>query len=320
MTLLLAAVLAATPSASTSPSTPPVSPTATARYLAAAATAADGAVPEKALHERVDEIAARFLGTPYVHSPLGEGEGKDPDPLLRFDAVDCLTYVEGVMALATARSPAEVPLRLQHIRYADGSPAYETRNHLMEAQWLPNNVQKGYLRPITRELGGNDAVSTSKVIAKDSWATQASKLLELPEDKQVTGTFTFELLPIDKVLEHARRAPAGTVMVIVREERARKITRITHLGLLTHKRGRPHLRHAASNHYRRVVDEDLETFLTRNAKYEKWPVAGFALYEIRAPSRPEGEGDGETLFAKAAEDVNVNVTATKSAPAAAVTP
>lgn len=281
MTWLLTAVLAAAPQQN---------PVATARWLIEAEPG------QAALSERVDEIAARFLGTPYVHSPLGEGEGIDPDPLVRFDAVDCLTYVEAVMALATARSPAEVPERMQHIRYIDGTPDYAARNHLMEAQWLPNNVRKGYLRPITRELAGKDAVLTSKVIDRATWQTPSSKLLELPEERHVTGTFDLELLPLDKVLDHARRAPAGTVMVIVREERARKVTRITHLGLLTHKRGRPFLRHAASNHYRRVVDEDLQTFVTRNAKYGKWPVAGFALYEIRAPERPEGDA-AETLFA-----------------------
>jgi len=34
-----------------------------------------------------------------------------------------------------------------------------------------------------------------------------------------------------------------------------------------------------------VVDEDLETFLTRNSRYSTWPVAGVSLYDVRRPPR-----------------------------------
>ena len=57
------------------------------------------------LPERVVGVSARFLGVPYVVSPLGEGHGQDPDPLFRADAVDCLTFVEQSLALAYSRRP-----------------------------------------------------------------------------------------------------------------------------------------------------------------------------------------------------------------------
>ena len=34
----------------------------------------------------------------------------------------------------------------------------------------------------------------------------------------------------------------------------------------------------------RVVDEDLETFLARNARYAKWKVTGVSLFEARRPA------------------------------------
>jgi hypothetical protein len=244
------------------------------------------AAADAALAERVVEVSARMLGTPYIHSPLGEGEGKDPDPPLRFDAVDCLTYVEQVLALSLARSPDDAPRILGELRYG-ARPTYEDRNHLMEAQWLPNNVQKGYLRPVTRALGGKDAQRATKVVTAESWASESSRALDLPPSHQVTGTFELDVVPLGKVLEHARAAKAGTVAVIVREERVRKVTRVTHLGFIVHRKGRPVLRHAARSHYRRVVDEDLETFLLRNSKYDKWPVTGFSFYEVKAPPDDE---------------------------------
>ena len=39
-----------------------------------------------------------FLGVPYQESPLGEGVLPDADPVIRFDAFDCVTFVETVLA------------------------------------------------------------------------------------------------------------------------------------------------------------------------------------------------------------------------------
>ncbi|MBX5484676.1 MAG: DUF1460 domain-containing protein [Myxococcaceae bacterium] len=229
-------------------------------------------------------MSGRFLGTPYVHSPLGEGEGIDPDPTIRFDAVDCLTFVEETLALSLARDPSDVRTLLVALRYAD-RPAFEDRNHLMEAQWLPNNVRKGFLRDVTRMYGGADTVVTKKVISKAAWQVPSSKALQLPPDRQVVGEFPLELIPLQKVLDHARDIPSGTVLMVAREDRPNKVTRITHLGFVVQKDGRTFLRHAARNIYRRVVDEDLRDFLLRNSKYSKWKVSGVALYEPVDPAR-----------------------------------
>ena len=98
-------------------------------------------------------LRERFLGTPYAHSPLGEGEGPDPDPRLRLDRVDCLTYVETVMALALSGSVEDVVHVLDSIRYRT-RPDYAGRNHLMEAEWLPSNAAKGLVRDVTVQLAG----------------------------------------------------------------------------------------------------------------------------------------------------------------------
>ena len=65
-----------------------------------------------------------------------------------------------------------------------------------------------------------------------------------------------------------------------------KATRVTHLGFVVQKGRRTWLRHARRgvDGNGRVVDEDLESFLARNAKYDKWKVTGVSLFEVRAPS------------------------------------
>ena len=244
--------------------------------------AADGDA-SAALSRRVLEVSSRFLGTPYVHSPLGEGAGIDPDPTIRFDAVDCLTFVEETLALSFARNPTEVPALLEQLRYAR-QPRYEERNHLMEAQWLPNNLRKGFLREVTRAFGGAAAVRVEKKITAQTWVSPSSRLLHLPKSARPTGTFELDMLPLPAALARTSRIPPGTILLVIRADHPRKVTRITHLGFVVQKKRRTYLRHAARNRYHRVVDEDLATFLTRNAHYAKWPVVGVALFEPAMPS------------------------------------
>ena len=78
------------------------------------------------------KIGAEYVGTKYVLDPLGEEIAPDPDPLIRFDAFDCTTFVETVLADGDIQ-------RLNKIRYADGKPNFFNRNHFIETDWLENN-------------------------------------------------------------------------------------------------------------------------------------------------------------------------------------
>ncbi|MCP3098632.1 DUF1460 domain-containing protein [Myxococcus sp. K15C18031901] len=251
---------------------------------ARAALVADAA--DAPLPERVLTMSERFLDTPYQLSPLGEGSGVDPDPTFRLDAVDCLTFVEQSLALGMARSDAEVAPLLEHLRYAS-TPTYEDRNHLMEAQWLPNNVRKGFLVDVTRRLGGADAVEVTKTLTRHTWQSRSSQALQLPPERQVVGTYALNMLPLEHVMAHARAIPSGTILVVLREDLPLKATRVTHLGFVVQRKQRTYLRHASRGGYNRVVDEDLETFLARNGRYAKWRVTGVSLFEARRPEAPQ---------------------------------
>lgn len=237
------------------------------------------------LTRRLVDASAGFLGTPYVLSPLGEGEGVDPDPPLRYDAVDCLTFVEETLAVALAKSEAQVPTLLSKIRYG-AEPTYAGRNHLMEAEWIPYNEAKGFIRPVTRRYAGRDAILTQKVLPKGAWKTPSSVALGLPPDRQLTGRFPLWMLPLDKLLAHARAIPSGTILLVVREDRAWKVTRITHLGFVIQRGKETYLRHANKQPSYRVVDEPLAHFIARNARYDRWKVDGVSLFEVLPPPSP----------------------------------
>jgi hypothetical protein len=233
------------------------------------------------LPERLVQMSERFLGTPYAVSPLGEGSGKDPDPLIRFDAVDCLTFVEETIALGLSSSWEEVERLLTLIRYA-GEPVYAQRNHLMEAQWIPNNIQKGFLTTATRRYGGDLTHRVWKEINQRTWASNRSRQLGLTGAERPMGKYALSMVDLQNAPAIAPRVVSGTILAIVREDRAFSVTRVSHVGFVIQKGRRTYLRHATRT-FGKVVDEDLKTFLARNLKYDKWKVVGISLYDVAAP-------------------------------------
>ena len=59
-------------------------------------------------------IGYKYLGAKYVNEPLGEEKLPDTDPLIRFDAFDCVTFVETSLADGDLE-------KLTKIRYKDGN-------------------------------------------------------------------------------------------------------------------------------------------------------------------------------------------------------
>lgn len=235
------------------------------------------ALRELPMRERLLKASEGFLGTPYVLSPLGEGEGRDPDPLLRLDAVDCVTLVEQSLALSTAPGPEALLPTLTALRYAD-APSWESRLHVMEAQWLPEQVRRGRLRDVTRAYGGERTRRVAKVLTEATWSEKGARALALPKAHQPLGTFEFDLIPADDAAALLAKAPAGLVVVVVRADRPWLVTRVSHVGVLVQTPKGPALRHA-SRSFKRVVDEPLGRYLGRNLDFGKWTVEGLALFE-----------------------------------------
>ena len=77
-------------------------------------------------------IGEQYLGTKYILDPLGEEKAPDKDPLIRYDAFDCMTFVETCLADGDIE-------KLNKIRYKDGNVNFINRNHFVETDWLNNN-------------------------------------------------------------------------------------------------------------------------------------------------------------------------------------
>jgi hypothetical protein len=236
------------------------------------------------LAARLEAITARFVGTTYGESPLGEGDGVDPDPRLRWDVVDCLTFVETALAMASAPGPDRLVEVLDDIRYAALPPAFGNRNHFVEAQWLPNNLLKGYLREITRDLGGAAVVEAPKEFSPERWkARRKLGAMPLSSSEVPRGRFSVPMIPFEALRANQAKVPAGTLLFVVRRDLYTQPTRVTHVGFVFDGPKGKVLRHASKTPFGRVVDEPLAAFLERNSRYERWSVEGFAAYEPVVP-------------------------------------
>ena len=99
-----------------------------------------------------------YLGAKYINSPLGESMPPDDGPLIRFDAFDCTTFVETVLA-------GGCECCLTQIRYKNGQIDFLLRNHFIESDWLKNNAD------IVQNVSAEYAPTAVRrvVIDKENW-------------------------------------------------------------------------------------------------------------------------------------------------------
>lgn len=229
--------------------------------------------------ERVRLATEGFLGTRYVVSPLGEGEGVDGDPRVRWDGVDCLTFVETALALGNADGVGAAQVALDDIRYAFGTaPSFESRLHLMIAQWIPAQIRRGYLEDVTTEFAPTIAAEVHYDEAR--WKTRRGALRAVPWDAKLAGTHAIRMIPIEQAQAIAATLPEGLVINVVREPRADRLNRVTHTGFVVVHDGKRYVRHASFNRGE-VLDEPIERFLARHAQMRRWVVSGINLLAVR---------------------------------------
>src|SRR3989442_5725200 len=228
------------------------------------------------LSGRIDALSRLFLGVPYTDLPLGDGDsGPEPGPLFRTDGVDCQTYVETVLAMANASSLVQAKAILTDIRYADGKPSFQSRNHFTEAQWLPTNSRKGYLADAVPSLD-KLAPTETLVLDKSQW-TQVPGLKRLTASQGPDGKYPVRYLPLDRVEQRAQEIAPGTIVMVVREHDPNRVVRITHMGFVLKTDAGLVVRHASTGTERAVIDEPLGAFVQRQREYKKWKVIGMAL-------------------------------------------
>ena len=152
------------------------------------------------------------VGAVYAADPLGEGPGTTPDdgPLLDYARVDCVTYVEQVLALTLSSNTEEAMTTLQCLRYKDGVIDFRWRNHYFVSDWLPNN--NPWLEDITGVVGGDACRTMTKTISRKRFFADKG----LPQYADIHDEImTTSYLPRERVADTLPALRQGDLVVFV---------------------------------------------------------------------------------------------------------
>lgn len=189
----------------------------------------------------------RFLGTKYINSPLGEEKLPDTDPLIRFDAFDCTTFVETVLANGEVE-------KLNRIRYKNGDIDFFNRNHFIESEWLTNNSD--IVQNISQQYGQTDVRTV--IIDKKNWF----KITHNIDTEYALETVHLEYLPYKNIHKIQNKETLIVLFITDNQKIRDKIgtdLAVVHMGLLL-----PGgiLRHASSEQ-KQVVDVNFYEYIER---------------------------------------------------------
>lgn len=250
----------------------------------------DGSIPEEiqaiarrvaglSIGERMKAISDPWVGLPYLLDGIGEGVPPDADPPSRYDAFDCLSFVEEVLSLAWAGDPAGAPWVKQQLRYRDGVPRYENRRHFMDLEWVPENIAGGWFEDVTARYGQTHLVT--KTVNAATWKAWKSRKRFLLTDAQLPiGTISIPLLSLDAAAHAAASMEPGTLVLTVRKSRDYVPIVVTHLGFVIPP-AKPgdvvRMRHCTKMGDMRVRDDRLAWYFDHLHEYSKWPVEEIQL-------------------------------------------
>jgi hypothetical protein len=173
--------------------------------------------------------------------------------------LDCMTYVEHVLALAASTKPEyqeEFLCRLIDVMYnANGQPLMNHHRNHFTSQWGDVNEQKGYLINVARDhpLAQKRELYLNRVGNNRTFYVEDR--FTIAEKPQLMWYF-----PRTVVLDKKAPLFSGDVVALVTDKEGLDVT---HMGFFIEKKGKHWLRHA-SYKLNRIIDQDLEKYLLDN--------------------------------------------------------
>ena len=229
----------------------------------------------RGMDARLEYFSRKLMGVPYKLGPMGESylDSIEQGPLVYLDSVDCVTYLEHVLALTLAKSEKEIFEVLQKIRYKDGVIDYSHRKHYLLADWASD---KKFVRMVDMPEG----TLVAKTIGKNEFFKK-KKLKYLVDGKEAADPVVeIRYLPYDKALEWAGKVYEGPMKVLgIGLVAPMENLDATHTGFMVLTPGElPMMRHAA--YKKQVLEIPFRDYLKGRSK-EKVP--GVSFFEFVKP-------------------------------------
>lgn len=225
--------------------------------------------------KKIELISQRLIGTPFKESSIGENEGIDSDPIINLEYVDCVTFVEYVIAFVNSSNIEEFESHIRSLRYADREISFENRMHLPDFQWFLNAQRYEYIKDITSLVGKTYTKKIKKYQKRPFYINR--QLIET--SKLISDTVEIKYIPYDKLNAVYNTIPSHSIIRIIREDSPRPYL-TTHMGIVIQKGKVKYLRHSSRHFKRQVMDIPLTTYFSTFPKYENWKALGIAIYRI----------------------------------------
>lgn len=205
---------------------------------------------DKSFNQLNVEIGKWFLGTSYVEKTLEiPGEEK---LVINLQGLDCTTYLETVVTLSRLAKRADLSFEayeaeLEHLRYRDGvNTGYPSRLHYF-SDWIYENQQKGILKDITQEIGGQVYDNKPSFMSSNPQFYAQLSNPEFVEDLKVTEKEIqgrkYHYIPKEEIGRVESKIQPGDLIAITA---SMKNLDIVHVGFAVEKNGRIHLMHAST--------------------------------------------------------------------------
>ncbi|HNV69626.1 MAG TPA: DUF1460 domain-containing protein [Candidatus Ozemobacteraceae bacterium] len=215
--------------------------------------------------------------------PVTKREATNPSPLpvthlatsLAF--LDCMTYVEHVLALTFCEKPEYtgcfLPRLIDLMFDAEGGPLFNHQRNHFTSLWAITNARKGYLVDVAAKhpLAVRRTLTLNRVADNRTFYVEDRFMI-------APGPTSFAYFPLSVVT--GRRAPleSGDIVALVCDKEGLDVT---HMGFFMQPHEKPVLRHAslAKN---RIVDEDFYAYV----QAKKGLVGLMVLRPCLPPGRP----------------------------------
>jgi hypothetical protein len=175
--------------------------------------------------------------------------------------LDCMTYVEHVLAIASCEKPdykGEFLPHLVNIRFdANGKPLMNHYRNHFTSHWGDNNERKGYLKNVARNHKDSQIRYTFLNKVGDNRTFYVSDAYLMYVEQQPIHFF-----PIATVLRKNIGLRSGDILAFVTDKEGLDVT---HMAFFIKKNGKSWLRHASLKH-NRVVDQGFYNYLQEQKK------------------------------------------------------
>ena len=222
-------------------------------------------------HDRLIALNLWRVGTPYGIFCLGEEQGVDPDPIIRFDTSDCTVHVLTTIALAESNSfqhakDVMINIHYKPNQYGKSTPTYRSRWHFTSDRLLNH--------PITVDI-------TSKISSPNNLETINIELNKKENGSQFldlgwTSVESIDYIPIEKLSDDMlANLPSICGAAFVKKDFFKNGIVIAHEGFVVNGKDLIH----ASSIEKKTVNVDLFSYLKKGEQAFRFD--GIMFFDIR---------------------------------------